>query len=119
VKRQFRQAYVEPTSEQDELLHWKRAHWQEVRAMDDAPYSLQFCMLLSASRVGWCSNVLRLGPWPLCGAPGDPLGRRERVGWLAASIVDAAVFHAVVRIPAQAIGLGFPRSGNIGSGPVE
>jgi hypothetical protein len=26
------------------------------------------------------------------GAPGDPLGRRERVGWLAAAIVDAAYF---------------------------
>ena len=53
------------------------------------------------------------------GAHGDSLGRRERVGCLAAAIVDAAVFHAVVRIPAQAIGLGFPRSGNIGSGPAE
>ena len=31
MKRQFRQAYVEPTSEQDELLHWKRAHWEEAQ----------------------------------------------------------------------------------------
>jgi hypothetical protein len=32
MKRQFRQAYVEPTSEQDELLHWKRAHWEEAQS---------------------------------------------------------------------------------------
>jgi hypothetical protein len=31
MKRQFRQAYVEPTSEQDELLRWKRAHWEEAQ----------------------------------------------------------------------------------------
>jgi hypothetical protein len=31
MKRQFRQAYVEPTSEQDELRHWKRAHWEEAQ----------------------------------------------------------------------------------------
>ena len=37
MKRQFRQAYVEPTSEQDELLHWKRAHWEEaqIQFVDD------------------------------------------------------------------------------------
>ena len=52
-------------------------------------------------------------------APGDPLGRRGQIGWLAAAVVDAAVFHAVVRISAQAIGLGFLQSGNRGSGPVE
>ena len=57
--------------------------------------------------------------WPLVGARGDPLGRREQVGWLAAAAVDAAVFRAVVRVPAQAIGLRCPRSWNIGSGPVE
>jgi hypothetical protein len=31
MKRQFRQAYVEPTSEQDEFLRWKRAHWEEAQ----------------------------------------------------------------------------------------
>ena len=31
MKRQFRQAYVEPTSEQDELMHWKRAHLKEAQ----------------------------------------------------------------------------------------
>jgi hypothetical protein len=31
MKRQFRQAYVEPTSEQDELLRWKRAHREEAQ----------------------------------------------------------------------------------------
>jgi hypothetical protein len=31
MKRQFRQAYVEPTSEQDELLRWKRALWEEAQ----------------------------------------------------------------------------------------
>ena len=31
MKRQFRQAYIEPTSEQDELLQWKRAHWEEAQ----------------------------------------------------------------------------------------
>ena len=69
---------------------------------------------------GWLViDVLRLGYGPWCGARGDPLGRREQVGWLAAAAVDAAVFRAVVRVPAQAIGLRFPRSWNIGSGPVE
>jgi hypothetical protein len=29
------------------------------------------------------------------------MGRRERVGWLTAAIVDAAVFRAVVGIPAR------------------
>ena len=31
MKRQFRQADVEPTSEQDELLHWRRAHREEAQ----------------------------------------------------------------------------------------
>jgi hypothetical protein len=31
MKRQFRQAYVEPTSEQDKLLHWKCAHLEEAQ----------------------------------------------------------------------------------------
>jgi hypothetical protein len=31
MKRQFRQAYVEPTSEQDEFLQWKRAHREEAQ----------------------------------------------------------------------------------------
>jgi hypothetical protein len=31
MKRQFRQAHVEPTSEQDKLLRWKRAHWEEAQ----------------------------------------------------------------------------------------
>ena len=71
---------------------------------------------------GWLAIERRCGsaygPW--CDARGDdPLGRREQVGWLAAAVVDAAVFRAVVRIRAQAIGLRFPRSWNIGSGPVE
>ena len=57
--------------------------------------------------------------WPLVWRPWRPLGRREQVGWLAAAAVDAAVFRTVVRVPAQAIGLRFPCSWNIGSGPVE
>jgi hypothetical protein len=73
MKRQFRQAYVEPTSEQDDLLHWKRAHWQEVRAMDDAPYSLQFCMLQAALRA--------------CGLPpvasADVQGIAAKIAWAA------------------------------------
>src|SRR5580692_4431338 len=31
MKRQFRQAYVEPTSEQDEFLQWQRAHREEAQ----------------------------------------------------------------------------------------
>ena len=45
MKRQFRQAYVEPTSEQDEFLQWKRAHEEE--AQRRSPYSLEFCLLQS------------------------------------------------------------------------
>src|ERR1700722_5447647 len=40
MKRQFRQAYVEPPSEQDEFLQWKRAHREEAQIR--SPYSLQF-----------------------------------------------------------------------------
>jgi len=73
MKRQFRQAYVEPTSEQDKLLHWKRAHWQEVRAMDDAAYSLQFCLLQVALRA--------------CGRPpvasADVQGIAAKIAWAA------------------------------------
>ena len=30
-KPDYRQAYVEPTSAQDELLRWKHAHWEEAQ----------------------------------------------------------------------------------------
>src|ERR1700722_5992907 len=68
---------------------------------------------------GWLIERVAARPMALYGAPGEPLGRRGQIGWLTATVVDAAVFHAVVRISAQAIGLGFPRGGNIESGPVE
>jgi hypothetical protein len=48
MKRQFRQAYVEPPSEQDEFLQWKRAHRE--KAQIRSPYSLQFCLLQAALR---------------------------------------------------------------------
>ena len=48
MKRQFRQAYVESTSEQDEFLQWKRAHREEAQIR--SPYSLQFCLLQAALR---------------------------------------------------------------------
>ena len=48
MKRQFRQAYVEPTSEQDELLRWIRARKEEAQIR--SPYWLQFCLLQAALR---------------------------------------------------------------------
>ena len=73
MKRQFRQAYVEPTSEQDELLRWKRAHWEKAQIQ---------------SRMG------KRGPppskRPACGCVNPSDGEKARLVWQEARIPSGA-----------------------------